>query len=158
MEQLLHELQLFTIQQVMDIQSYAGGAFFDDKEEDMNWWKGQHFAYETVRKHMAELELRIAVELYDAEEAETYAEHVKKQMATLTDGDHELFEAMVQGLLCLGWIEEGGSPTFRLLHKGGAAIKVFRNEEAPKVIKTCWTAPPEVEPDQKELNRRRSQI
>lgn len=64
-------------------------------------------------------------------------------MAKLQPYDHELFESTVQGLVNVGWKEEGGSPIFRLLHNNdGASIKVFRSEEAPAVIKICWTAPP----------------
>lgn len=75
-------------------------------------------------------------------EAKTYTE----QMETLSEYDHNLFEDIVQGFTLSGWKEEGGSPTFRLLNKNGASIKIFRNEDAPEVIKICWSAPPEVEP------------
>lgn len=74
----------------------------------------------------------------------TYAEHVKKQMLNvLKDCDHQLFIEVVEGLKRVGWIEEGGSTSFRLLHKDDAAIKVFRNEESPQVIKICFSAEPE---------------
>jgi len=73
----------------------------------------------------------------------TYAEHVKERMAVLKECDHQLFTEIAEGLKSVGWKEEGGSPVFRLLHKQDAAIKVFRNEEAPQVIKICFSAEPE---------------
>lgn len=75
----------------------------------------------------------------------TFAEHVKNQMVVLTKYDHELFKQIVDGLVSMGWHEDGGSPTYRLLSKDEAAIKIFRNEEAPKVIKICFSAEPEEE-------------
>lgn len=77
------------------------------------------------------------------EESKTFAEHVKKQMATLKDHDHKLFQQLIDGLVTIGWNEDGGSPTFRLLSKDDACIKVFRSEEAPAVIKICFSAEPE---------------
>jgi len=139
----LHEIELWIIQQVMDFQNYAGGAFLTDDIKDMRFWKGQYVALEILRKKIAEKALRILVEEEKGKEVATYAEYVRMSMEELTEADHKLFEATIQGLIKVGWKEEGGSPIFRLLHKDGASIKVFRNAEAPKVIKTCWTAPPE---------------
>ncbi len=126
------------------IRPYAGTAFLSDDEKQMEYFKGFHNALEKMRKHVEEKRLRLPVEEAKLEE-KTFSAHVKEQLETLKDYDHELFEEVIQGLVRFGWKEEGGSGVFRLLHRGGASIKIFRNEDAPEVIKMCWSAPPEVE-------------
>ncbi len=74
---------------------------------------------------------------------DTSAEYVKEQMLTLNAFDHDLFTDMVEGLKYKGWVEDGGSPTFRLLHNADAAIKIFRHADSPAVIKVCFSAEPE---------------
>lgn len=152
----LHEIELHCFQMDIDIAPYAGNAFLDDNTEQMEFFKGFHRALVMMRKHIEEKRRPLLLKEYKEEEQAvelfrgkkdgklTFAEHVKKQMATLKDYDHKLFEDIVDGLKHEGWVEEGGSPTYRLLHKyESGAIKIFRNEEAPAVIKICFSAEPE---------------
>lgn len=140
----LKEIELRLIKEQIDIRPYAGNAFFEDDEKEMKFWKGQYIALERMRKWVAEKYLHLAMEA-DKKKDRSFAEHVRERMETLKDYDHELFEEVVQGLVRFGWKEEGGSGVYRMLSRGGASIKIFRNEDVPETIKVCWTAPPEDE-------------
>lgn len=147
----LHEIELQIVQEQIDIAPYGGTAFFSDDEEQMNFFKGQYFAFEKMRKYMSEKYLRLSVMEKQIEELlkgqrdgkVTFAKHVKAQMATLKDHDHKLFAQIVNGLVAEGWKEDGGSYVYRLLSKDGFAIKVFRHAESPQVITICFSAEPE---------------
>ena len=135
----LHEIELQIVQKQISISSYAGKAFLADDKEMMDFFKGQYIALKKLRKYV----LKKYIELLaaeDKEESKTYAEHVKEQMITLKHYDHELFEDIVCGLRAQCWQEEGGSKTFRLLHKDDVTIKIFRDAEVPVVIKICFSA------------------
>lgn len=140
----LHEIELQIIQEQIDIAPYGGTAFFNDDKEEMKFWKGQYVALERLRKWVSKKSLELLIEETVARrESKTLAKHVQEQMAALKDYDHKLFDQIVEGLVTEGWKENGGSPTYRLLEKEDVAIKVFRNEEAPAVIKICFSAEPE---------------
>lgn len=139
----LKEIKLQIAQEMIKIAPFAGNALFNCAQAEMRFWEGQYTALKRMRRFVADK--LAALLLKETEEKLTFAEHVRKRMATLKDYDHNLFVEVVEGLKRVGWIEEGGSPTFRLLHKDDATIKIFRNEEAPKVIKVCFSAEPEEE-------------
>ena len=139
----LHEIELWIIKEQSSFTSYAGKAFLADDKLQMKFWLGQHIALERLRKAVSQKHLELLVKEDKEEEAKTFAEHVKEQMSTLEEYDHELFADVISGLRYKGWTEEGGSPTFRLLHKNDAAIKIFRHAESPQVIKVCFSAEPE---------------
>lgn len=138
----LYEVMLLIIKSQMDINKYAGDAFLMNDEENKQYFKGFYNGLNLLHKDLDKKYLRTLVE-----EDKMFAEHVIKQMASLENYDHVLFECIIQGLTQFGWKEDGGSDTYRLLNypTRGCAIKVFRNEEAPEVIKIAWTAPPELE-------------
>jgi len=75
----------------------------------------------------------------------TYAQYCEEQWAKLTPIDHILFNNITNGLRKMGWREQGGGKTFRLLTKFDATIKIFRQAESPDVIHICFSAPPENE-------------
>jgi len=153
----LHEVELHCFQMDIDIASYAGNAFLDEDVEQMEFFKGFHRALVMMRKYLEEKRAPLLLKEYKEEEqaAElfknkqggkiTFAEHVKKQMATLKDCDHKLFNDVVQGLLARDWKDGGGSRSFALLNKEGSSIKVFRDPDVPEVIKICFSAEPEDE-------------
>lgn len=141
---ILHKIELHCFQMDIDIAPYAGNAFLDDEEGQMEFFKGFHRALVLMREYVEEKRKPLLLKEYDEEEnQQTYAAYVKKQMARLKEYDFSLFQDIVLGLRRLGWLEEGGSPTFRLLHKGDAAIKIFRHTESPQVISICFSAEPE---------------
>ena len=140
--EIYHEVDLHTYQMDIDIAPYAGNAFLDDNAEQMEFFKGFHRALVMMRKYIDEKRKPLLLKEYK-EEKKTYAAHVKEQMATLLPHDHQVFEEIVWGLVKEGWKHEGGSPTYGLLNKQGAAIKIFRDAEAPQVIKICFSAEPE---------------
>jgi hypothetical protein len=162
----LHEIELEIIQRQTNLMPYAGNAFFTDDEYMKNLLKGQYMSLESLRKWISDKYLRVLVAEDEEKEKETFSEYVRMQMETLTEHDHKLFEDMVQGYVLSGWKEEGGSATYRLLRKDGTQIKIFRNADSPQVIRTCWTAPPEVienikiaiDPIGLDMIKRRSQI
>jgi len=73
----------------------------------------------------------------------SYANYVRSRMSVLKDHDHGLFDDVVNGLRKEGWLLEGGSNIFAILFKRDSAIKIFRNEDSPGVIRICFSAPPE---------------
>jgi len=80
----------------------------------------------------------------------TFAERINEQVALLKDYDHKLFQQVIDGLVTVGWNEDGGSQTFRLLSRDEASIKVFRDAKVPAVIKVCFGAEPEEDDEKKE--------
>ena len=143
--EIYHVIDLHTYQMDIDIAPYAGNAFLDGDAEQMEFFKGFHRALVMMREYVDEKSRPLLLKEYKAEEKKTYAAHVEEQMATLLPHDHRLLDDIVRGLYEEGWQEEGGSPTFRLLCKPGAAIKIFRDADAPQVIKICFSAEPEHE-------------
>lgn len=139
----LRSLELCIIQRQINLAPYAGNAFLTDDKEFAQFLKGQYAALEALRKTVSDKYLRLAVEQDRKEEKESYAVYVAEQYETLKDYDHNLFNELVKGLVTEGWTEEGGSGVFRLLNKQGAAIKIFRDADAPAVIKVCFSAEPE---------------
>jgi len=140
---MLHEIELHCFQMDIDIAPFAGNAFLDDDQEQMEFFRGFHRALVMMREYIKEKRNPLLLKEYREDEKKSYADHVKKQMATLLPHDHRLLDEIVEGLKDEDWVEEGGSPTFRLLHKQGAAIKIFRAADAPQVIKVCFSAEPE---------------
>lgn len=149
--EILHEVDLHTYQMDIDIAPYAGNAFLDDDEGQMEFYKGFHRALVMMRKYLDEKRSPLLLKQYDAEQnQQTYSEYVKKQLATLKSYDHHLFADLVCGLKHEGWTEEGGSNVFALLHLDDRAIKVFRHAESPQVINICFSAEPEETDERKE--------
>ena len=146
----LNEIEHRIIKEQSSFIHYAGKAFLSDDKENMDLFKGQYIALERLRKYVSRKHLELLVEEDEKEESKSYADHVKEQMSTLRLHDHGLFDDVVEGLKYKGWVEEGGSPTFRLLHKEDFVIKIFRHAEAPAVIKICFIAEPEVTDSRRE--------
>ena len=140
---ILEEILLEIAGEMIQIAPYAGNALFSGDEAEIKFWKGQYLALERIRKFVEEKHLVRLVKEDEEEEKKTFAEHVEERMATLLPHDHRLFAYIVDGLVGEGWLEQGGSQTYRLLYKGDSTIKIFRDEKAPTVIKICFSAEPE---------------
>jgi hypothetical protein len=136
----------------IDTAPYAGNAFLAGDVEQMEFFKGFHRALVLMREYLEEKRKPLLLKEYQEEEEKTYSDYVKEQMATLKDYDHDLFDGIVKGLVKEGWVQKGGSKTFRLLDRQGAIIKVFRDAETPGVIKICFSAEPEEEDEKMRRN------
>lgn len=106
MDKDIEEIMNMLAKEILQIRPYAGAAFLEDDEPEMNLWKGQYLAFERIRKFVEEkrlgrlVEEEQATELFKSKQDGkiTFAEYVKEQMATLKDYDHKLFDDIVDGL------------------------------------------------------------
>ena len=104
---IVEEILSKLAKEIHQIRPYAGAAFLTDDKSEMKFWKGQYTALEGIRKFVEEkrlgqlVEEEQAAELFKSKQDGkiTFAEHVKKQIATLLPHDHHLFDEIVKGLV-----------------------------------------------------------